>query len=194
LLGEGEMARWLQGRARDSGGAITTAAALSLARMVGPDARMAYQELQKLMAYANFTRAVEAEDVETLGTPVFHEKIFALVDALAVQDARNAARLLRKFLDEEDAQYVMAMITRQFRLLLLAREILDAGGGERDVQAGAKLKAYEARKVTDQVRRFTLETLEGVYRSLLEIDVAIKTGQIEDEVALDSLVAGITTP
>jgi len=192
---EGDMVRWLQDQARHSGGEITAAAAGLLARMVGPDARMAYQELQKLLAYVNYSRTVQTEDVEALGIPVFHETIFALVDALAVQDGKSASRLLRKFLDEQDPGYVFTMITRQFRLLLLAREVLDAGGVDRDVKAGAGIKtSYEARKVTAQARRFSLSTLESVYRRLLEIDTAIKTGQIEDEVALDSLVAGVTTP
>jgi DNA polymerase-3 subunit delta len=195
LLNEGDMVRWLQDQARHSGGEISAAAAGLLARMLGTDARMAFQELQKLLAYVNYSRAVQTEDVEALGIPVFHETIFALVDALAHQDGKSASRLLRNFLDEQDPGYVFTMITRQFRLLLLAREVLDAGGTEQDVRAGAGIKTfYEARKITAQARRFSISTLESVYRKLLEIDSAIKTGQIADEVALDSLVAGVTTP
>jgi len=89
---------------------------------------------------------------------------------------------------------VMAMIVRQFRLLLLAREVLDQGGSAKDVQARLKLRSsFEAGKIAEQARRFSLQTLEGVYRGLLGIDEAIKTGRIEDEVALDGLVAGFTT-
>jgi len=195
LLNEGDMARWLQDQARHSGGEISAAAAGLIAHMLGTDARMAFQELQKLLAYVNYARPVQIEDVEALGIPVFHETIFALVDALAAQDGKSASRLLRKFLDEQDPGYVFTMIARQFRLLLLAREVLDSGGVEQDVKAGTKLKtSYEARKITAQARRFSLSTLESVYRRLLEIDTAIKTGQIVDEVALDSLVAGVTTP
>jgi len=195
LLSEGEMVRWLQDQARHAGGEISAAAAGLLARMVGSETRMAFQELQKLLAYVNYSRTVQTEDVEALGIPVFHETIFALVDALAVQDGKNASRLLRNFLDEHDPGYVFTMITRQFRLLLLAREVLDGGGTEQDVKAGTGMKTlYEARKITAQARRFSLSTLESAYRRLLEIDTSIKTGQIDDEVALDSLVAGVTTP
>jgi DNA polymerase-3 subunit delta len=88
----------------------------------------------------------------------------------------------------------MAMIVRQFRLLLLAREILDQGGLAKEVRSRLKLRTdFEAGKITEQARGFSLPTLEGVYRSLLDIDEAIKSGRIEDEVALDGMVAGFTT-
>jgi DNA polymerase-3 subunit delta len=194
LYKEGDMAQYIQTQAKQSGGQISHAAARALAHMVGTDARLAYHEVQKLLAYAGYGRSVEQEDVETLSVAVFNERIFALVDALAAQDGKNASRLLRQFLDEEDPGYVMAMIVRQFRLLLLAREILDQGGQANEVKSRLKLKTdFEAGKITEQARRFSMETLEGVYRSLLNIDEAIKSGKIEDEVALDGMVAGFTT-
>jgi DNA polymerase-3 subunit delta len=193
LLKEGDLAQWLQGQARQSGGQMTPAAAWLLARMVGPDTRLAYQELQKLLAYVNYSRSVEAEDVETLSIPVFHEKIFALVDALAEQNSKKAPGLLRRFLEEEDPQYVLSMIVRQFRLLLMAREVLDEGGNEREVYSRLKLKhPRQAESISAQARRFSIETLEGVLRSLLEIDEAIKSGRIEVEVALESMAASFT--
>jgi DNA polymerase-3 subunit delta len=194
LYKDGDMAQWIQQQAKQAGGQMAPAAARVLAHMVGTDTRLAYQEVQKLLAYAGYKRTVEAEDVETLSVAVFNERIFALIDALAAQDSKRASRLLRQFLEEEDPGYVMAMIVRQFRLLLLAREILDQGGLAKEVRSRLKLRTdFEAGKITEQARGFSLPTLEGVYRSLLDIDEAIKSGRIEDEVALDGMVAGFTT-
>jgi DNA polymerase-3 subunit delta len=194
LYKEADMAQWIQAQAKQAGGQISPAAARALAHMLGSDTRTAYHEVQKLLAYVGYGRTVEVEDVETLSIPVFHERIFALVDAMAAQDGKRASGLLRKFLEEEDPGYVMAMIIRQFRLLLLAREILDQGGQANVVKSRLKLRTdFEAGKITEQARRFPMETLVGVYRSLLDIDEAIKSGRIEDEVALDGMVASFTT-
>jgi DNA polymerase-3 subunit delta len=85
------------------------------------------------------------------------------------------------------------MIVRQFRLLLMAREVLDEGGNEREVYTRLKLKhPRQAESLSAQARRFTVETLEGALRGLLEIDEAIKSGRIEVEVALESLAASFT--
>jgi len=194
LYKEGDMAQWIQAQAKQAGGQIAPAAARALAHMLGTDTRTVYHEVQKLLAYVGYQRIVEVEDVETLSIPIFHERIFALVDAMAAQDGKRASGLLRKFLEEEDPGYVMAMIVRQFRLLLLAREILDQGGQANEVKSRLKLRTdFEAGKITEQARRFPMQTLEGVYRGLLDIDEAIKSGRIEDEVALDGMVAGFTT-
>jgi len=194
LQKEGELAQWIQGQAKQSGGQITPAASWLLARMVAPDTRLAYQELQKLLAYVNYQRAIEVEDIETMSIPIFHEVIFALVDALALQDGKKASGLMRQFLEEEDPQYVLAMIARHFRLLLQAREVLDQGGNERDVHARLKLKhPRQAASITSQARRFSMETSENVYRSLLDIDDAVKSGRVEVEVALEGMAASFTT-
>jgi DNA polymerase-3 subunit delta len=142
----------------------------------------------------NYQRAIEVEDVETMSVPVFHEVIFALVDALALQEGKKASGLMHQFLEEEDPQFIMAMVVRQFRLLLQVREILDQGGNERDVHARLKLKnPRQAASLASQARRFSMETLENVYRSLLDIDEAFKSGRIEVEVALEGMAASFTT-
>ncbi len=194
LQKEAGLAEWIQGQAKQSGGQITSAASWLLARMVVPDTRLAYQELQKLLAYVNYQRPIEIEDVETMSVPVFHEIIFALTDALALQDGKKASSLMRRFLEEEDPQYVLVMIARQFRLLLQAREVLDQGGNERDVYTRLKLKhPRQAAGIASQARRFQMDTLESVYRSLLDIDDAFKSGRVEVEVALEGMAASFTT-
>jgi DNA polymerase III delta subunit len=78
------------------------------------------------------------------------------------------------------------MIVRQYRLLLLARELLDARAGEAEVAQALGMKPYPAGKICAQARRFNLAELEGIYRRLLDYDVEIKTGRIEAAAALDA--------
>jgi len=55
-----------------------------------------------------------------------------------------------------------------------------------------KLHPFVVKKTTRQAMNFSMEQLETVYRRLLEIDVAIKTGEMNDVLALDMLVVGLT--
>ena len=84
------------------------------------------------------------------------------------------------------------MIVRQFRLLLLAREIAESGGGADQVRQRLRLHPFVAQKVLAQARNFDLPALEAILRHLLELDTGIKSGQIGAETALDTLVAGLT--
>jgi len=189
-----QLQQWIQSQAKQAGGEFTPSAAAMLAGLVGEDTRLAHQEIHKLVAYANYSRAVEPEDVDAVTALSGQVTIFMLVDALGMGDGRKAMSALHQLLDEKDVQSIFGMIVRQFRLILLAREVLEQDGSDGGAAKALKLHPFVAEKITAQARRFSLETLEAIYRRLLEIDEAIKTGQVEFEVALDAFVAGITIP
>jgi DNA polymerase-3 subunit delta len=84
------------------------------------------------------------------------------------------------------------MVIRQFRLLLLAREVIDGRGGEREVEQALGVHAFVAEKVYGQAKRFTLPALETIYHKLLEMDEAAKTSQVTLDLALDLFVVEMT--
>jgi len=186
------MSRWIQEQAKTYGGQFSSSGASLLASLVGEDTRLADQEIQKLLAYVDFTRPVEPEDVENLTADTVPGDIFVMVDALGNQNGSQALGMLKRLLEEQEPFSIFGMIVRQFRLLLLAREIMDAGGGNADIARELKLHPYVAGKMSAQARSFTISTLETVFRQLLDIDESMKTGQIEAELALDTLVAAFT--
>ena len=53
------------------------------------------------------------------------------------------------------------------------------------------LHPYAARKIAEAVVAFSLPQLEAFYRSLAELDVAIKTGQVPDVVALETFIVSV---
>ena len=84
------------------------------------------------------------------------------------------------------------MIVRQFRLLLLTREIMDHNGMEADIARRLKLHPFVARKISAQARRFSQNQLDTIYRLLLEIDSETKTGVMSVDINVDLLIAEIT--
>lgn len=187
-----DMRGWIQKHARDEGGRFTPQAADALAPLVGTDTRLAHQEIIKLLTYVNYQRPVELDDVNAVTALTGQASIFAMVDALGMQNGKQAINTLRRLLEEQDAQSIFLMVVRQFRLLLLAAEILEGGGTDREIARDLHIQPFIAQKVSTQARRFSLGALEAVYRRLLEIDEAVKTGQMEGEVALDTFIAGFT--
>lgn len=183
-----KMPEWIQNRAREMSGQFTRGAAEALASHVGNDTRTAALEIEKLLTYVDFKRPVEPEDVEQLTASQGQANIFDMTDALAQGNLPTAQRLLHRLLEEEDALRVFGMIVRQFRLLLLTREILDEGGNQQMVQNELGLSQYPAQKAITQAQRFTIAQLETIYRRLLALDEAVKTGQMPIELALETFV------
>ncbi|MDZ4159014.1 MAG: DNA polymerase III subunit delta [Anaerolineaceae bacterium] len=184
----GAMPRWIQEQAKAIGGRFSPAASQALASLVGSDTRLAYLEIDKLLNYVNFERPVEAQDVEKLTASGGQADIFEMVDAAAAGNASTALRALHQLIETQEAISLFGMLIRQFRLLLLAREILEAGGAAAEVQRSLGLHSFVAEKLTRQARHFSLNTLKTLYHRLLEIDVASKTGGMELELALDVLL------
>ena len=187
LRGEA-LARWISRRAEQLGGQIQPSAAALLAESVDGEARTAAQELAKLLDFVDRARPVTPEDVDRLTPSRGRADIFAMVDALGQRNGRQAMLHLHRLLDSEEPRSIFARIIGQFRLLILAREALDAGQSPRQALS---LAPFLADKLAGQAVNFPLSRLEAIYHDLLEIDLASKRGRADLEVALDTLVASL---
>ena len=190
-----DLPRWLESLAARSGGDIDSRAAFalgeSLIRDKQVDLRVAASELEKLLTYAD-DRSVNVDDVAELVTSISLDSIFAFIDALANRDGPKASSMLHRFVDAGEAPLrILALIVRQFRLLYLARVMLDEGRPASEMQAQLPVPAFVVRKLSSQSKRFSAAFLVAALRRLLAIDLEIKTGQIDRLLALDLFVAGV---
>lgn len=183
---------WVEKRARKHGGAIEPQAAHQLATVVGADLRLLDQEIFKLVTFTNAERPITKADVDAVVPYAQDAVVFDMVDALGRRDGRTAAQTLHRLLEMgEHPLRLLAMIVRQFRLLIQVGELKAQGNTSRDIAKALKLHPFPAGKLCNQATHFTAAQLETIYRHLLDTDVAIKTGKMEAEVALDLLVAGL---
>lgn len=188
-----QMQGWIQKEARRLSGSFTPAGAAVLASLVGNDTRLATQEIEKLLAYVNYQRPVDGDDVDMLTADYAEADIFELVDAISMQQSQQAVSSLQRLLDQQEPMMTFAMIQRQFRLLLQAREVLDLGGTQKEIAKQLKLHPYVSEKLRNQAGRFELIVLENVYRHLLDLDEGVKTGQIDIDLALNTFVVAFTS-
>lgn len=189
---EREMAQWIRQKTVALGGSITPQAANTLSEFVGNDTQQATQEMTKLLTFVNFERPVDDDDVRQLITQDYQKDIFSLVDAIGSRDGKTALEMFHLLLEENHFLQIFSMIIRQFRLILMAKEILDLGGDQGDVMKKLHLHKFVAGKITNQTRLFSLPALESLYLQLLEIDLAAKTSQMPGDVALDLLITRLS--
>ncbi len=197
-------ARWIVARARLKGGEIARPAAQLLSTKIhrgnkndrdhfAEDSQLYLRkldtELDKLVAYAN-GRPIEAHDVEALVSDEQVADMFGFVDAIGARDGATALRILRGVLGRgEQPLIALTMIARQTRLLIQAKEHERLAPAELAQTLG--LHPFVAEKLSRQARNFSMAQLERAHIAVMETDLAIKTGSMEDVVALDVLVAGL---
>jgi len=181
--------QWIRKLVHDLGGEIEPQAAQLLAEYVDEDPHLTLQECTKLLDYVNRERAIEIEDIEKC-TPLQRQSdVFAMVDAIGQRNGSQALQWLRQLLQDDSPMYAFGMIVRQFRLLLLTKEVQES---HRDPKEALHLHPYVAGKIIAQAKNFSLEDLEKIYHRLNEIDIASKSGQETLEVSLERFVATLT--
>ncbi len=189
-----QLDRWIQQRAVEKDGQISPKAAHLLASGVGNDLNTLDNEIEKLVAYKGWDAeaVINSDDVAALSPYVAEANIFDLVDAIGNRNGKTAASLLQQMLSEgKDPFYLFSMFVRQFRLLIQIKELAVAGYRPPAIARELKLHSYVVGKLHQQSRGFSLEELEQIYHHLLDVDVAVKTGQGEMVTSLDLLVANL---
>jgi DNA polymerase-3 subunit delta len=187
-----EMPAWIMAETKRQGGAIEQAAASRLAEMTGEDTRQATQEITKLLTYVNYSHTISLEEVEDVSIVTARVDVFELVDALGSQNGKLAQRLFHRLMQEKDAFEVFGMVVRQFRLLVMARDVIDGGGTLAEVTEVLGLHPFVAEKAFKQARAFDMDTLDTVYHRLLAMDEAAKTGGMPLEASLDMLIVELS--
>lgn len=188
-----ELNRWIEERVRKKGGQINPTATETLTTFVGNDLRLLDQEIEKLIAYVDEARPISEDDVRLLVSYVREASVFEMVDALGQRDGQQAAKLLHQLLDEgEHPLALLGMIVRQFRIIIQVKDLSERGLSQQDIAARLRLHHFVVKKAVRQAMNFSMEQLEAIYGKLLETDVAIKTGQMDEVLALDMLVVGLS--
>ena len=190
----GAMTHWIMDQAQALGGEFSGPAAQLLASYIDENPRLAKSEINKLLTYVDFSRAVSETDVHLLVADVRQGDVFEMVDAIGYGDGEKAIKMLRRLLEDGDALPLFGMIVRQFRLLIQVRELLDENPGmnAEEIASEIGVHPYPIKKIIPQAKLFTLPQLKVVFHQLSEVDQAIKTGQLDDRLALDLLIASLT--
>ena len=187
-LPQAEVAGWLTRRAQRYGVSLEARAVAALAGLVGNQLWTLDSELRKLATYAG-DRSVTEEDVRSLVSLAREPNVFAMADAVIEGRPRDAADLLQRLLAEgETAQRLLAMLARQYRHLLLTKELLERRVRGPEISARLGVQGFVVQRLLKQAPAYTIDRLRQAYRRLLEADLSVKRGIYDEETALQLLL------
>jgi len=195
-----ELTTWVKAEVSSRSGDISREAATHLVALTGGDLWQIDQEINKLIHYkagqklglgeAAVPDKIELGDVRDMVVGVFDEQVFALTDALSMRNRPLAAKLLEEQLrGGESEEYLLHMVTRQFKILVQVRQALDSGLIGKKIATELKLHPFVAQKSVGQVRNFSLEQLKKILLQLIDIDYLVKTGRGRPKVELGRIIA-----
>lgn len=194
LRGGTELEKWILSRTAARGGRMSPRAAALLGELAGDSLWSLTQEIDKLCLYAG-RRLITDKDVRLMTSQARDASVFALIDAIVEMRISTSMQLLHRLMDEgASPSYLLSMLARQLRLMVQARELMRA-----NMSLSAKREAlgvspkFRIDRLMAQSSRYSISRLTEVYEKLLETDLAIKRGKWRDDLALDLLVAELST-
>ena len=193
-LRRNELPDWIRQRAAQRRVKLDAGALADLADFVGDELRQLDQELIKLADYAPH-RTVTREDVRRLVPATRAASVFEMADALGMGDAATAGKLMRHALDIDGEQplRMLAMIARQYRLLIQAKALQAQGVKPPQMARTLNVADWTVPKLLNQANRHTFAALGRAMERILAADEATKTGKLSDREAMDILLAELLT-
>lgn len=188
-----QLLQWVRDRANGLEAEISHRAVRLLVDTAGDDLWVLAGEIEKLSLYAK-GRPIDEADVKQVTSCVREANIFAMVDAMAEKRLPVAMRLLHQMLlAGTPPPYLLTMMARQVRLMVQAKEMgprSPLSVEEKRQQLGVSAR-YPLHKLLAQSAGHSRERLVSIYKSILDTDMAIKTGRWPDELALDLLLVDV---
>jgi len=116
-------------------------------------------------------------------------KIFEFLDSICEAKGSCAiAQLQQIILQNENAPYVLVMITRQLTNLLKIRIYLDKGIHGSNISKVSGINHYVVRKSLPQAEKISVDELRDLLEATLEADKGLKTGYQTDKIILTILI------
>ncbi len=186
---ERDMPGWVMARSKTLGVDIEPRASATLADAIGRQPRLIDSELRKLALYAD-GRAIRDDDVRQMVAYIREANIFQAVDAVIDGKVGVALSLITRIMDDgSPATYILTMLARQARLLLMAKDMNSRGVARDEMGRKLRLSGWVLNKTLQQERRMTYDYLAYFHERLIETDLALKTKPISEQLAIEMLVA-----
>ncbi|MDR1638614.1 MAG: DNA polymerase III subunit delta [Clostridiales bacterium] len=186
---EKELSDWIQGMLKKKGKAISVSCCLALIRQTAKSMESLAMEVGKLDSYLGDRKQVSEDDIAAVCSPTIEAKVFELVDAVGAKKPEVALEILSgMILMKESPLKVLALLARQFRLMAQGKAMLARGMSERDIASALSLKSFVVSIALRQARNFALARLVEALGDCLKADMDIKTGEMDDRVAVETLI------
>lgn len=149
-------------------------------------------EIHKIMSHNKDKKNITTDDLDLLLIKSVESNIFKLVDYICENNKKKSFEILDEMLLNNIAeQFIIHMITRQYRMLYHYVVLQKKGYSYNDIINKMKIKNFVASKLAKQSKNLNKETIEYYMRRFLEIDKKIKIGEIDSRVGLELITTGI---
>lgn len=190
---QNELTKWIAKRFAALGKSIEFDASQRLIFISGDLMNRLIPEIEKVAAYAKGGKVTVA-DVEAVANHIPEAVIFEMTDCISQKQYNNALAILAELLADKNNEPIpmLAMLGIQMRNLYAAKLALDKNLGMNYLMdSGAVKYDFQARKLLQAARGYSLEQLRRAVELCAETDYRMKSSGADDRELLKELVLRI---
>ena len=148
-------------------------------------------DIKKVIAHSD-GMVVREEDVSATLNGDMDTFVFNFLDAVSSNMKEQAFGLLHNILASgTDVFSIVGLLVNHFELVLEVKEFKQDGMNLTQITSAMKMHEFRVKKAMAFADKFTVEKLKSILSQLYEIDRNIKTGVLEQNLALELLVGRI---
>jgi len=182
-----EALRWIRDEAVSRGKTISREAAESLVALTGGSLTAMKAELEKIILFTGEKKRIGAADVAEAGLDVKSETIFDLSDAIGARDLERAFSVYAK-VSREPPLVLIGAIARHMRVLIKLKSAHGRGYGDKKLASIAGVPPFTVGKYMKSCAMYSMSELKGALRRLFEMNTALKTSAMPEDVAMTHLI------
>ena len=155
----------------------------------GDDMENIRKELEKLLCYTLDSEVITSKDVEEICVPQIQNHIFDMITAIANGSGEQALKLYYDLLSlREPPMRILALISRQFNLLLQVKELAQKGYPQAMIGEKVGLHGFIAGKYMKQASGFKVPFLKQALEDCAQTEYAFKSGKLGERMSVELLI------
>lgn len=183
---------WIMSMLKKAELEIERGAVDELLASVGFDMNTLANEVEKLKYYCLEKKRVSVADVREICVSQVESKVFEMMDMLSAGNKQKTMELYNDLLLlKEPPMRILALITRQFNLLMKTKFVLDTTGNSSQVASAIKVPPFAVKKYVSQCNGYTAKQLATCVNMCQQADGDIKSGAKKDDMAVEMLIINL---
>ena len=183
------LGRWIVSRLGAEKKRISPRAIAYFINRVGTDMSNMANEMEKLICYCIDRDEVTEADIDAICANWLTSRIFEMTDAIVQKNQKKAMDIYYELIALKTApEQILALISRQFNLLLITKEMTEMGRPQNAIASALSLPPFIASKYIGWVKGYTRDGIKASLDMCLESDAAVKSGKLDHTISIEMII------
>ncbi len=185
---ERELVGWVGKVASEKGLIMKNDIILYFIRNINTGMEAVFAELEKLSSYIG-EGSVSRKDIDDICAKSLEVRIFDMVAAIGGKRVNDALDIYNNMiLMKESPIMILAMIARQFRIILQSKYLSEKGLSKYEIAAKINQRDFVVAQCLTQAKNFKKKVLLQALEDCLECDIGIKSGRIGGTLGVEMII------